>query len=451
MRSLPLYPILLVAVFGSRDALAQGYSATSGRIYEFVHSGVPKSITLQVTPTSTCRPSTSTDPIPNYPDERGVLGFDVEVPGPVGTKVQIDLTCEDQGIVTPFSVFVEVVAAPLLAGPTISDKAGRPLRPALVGNPDTLTQDELHRQGYRSRPDATKDPVAYARWKQELSVPMAIVNGPVHETPLRANVDTVNWSGTESSPGTTGNFVPYWDVTGTWVVPQVSSQCFFSGEYLKSLLWVGMGGDGNWEVNPPNQLFQAGTLQQVWTSAPGLGCYYLQTYSTWYEIAPQIGVTYTSVGVTYGDTVYVEVESGNANGLAFPADSAWFFIQNQTRGTMIPWTRVALTGSNAYAGTTAEWIMERPALAGNPITLRDLPNYGQAQVSAGWAYQTNWASWTASTAQGLNMQSCLPGLTGAWRNYSCSAPGAQPQHLVSSVLWVDPTGNIVDYIWNAAF
>ena len=177
----------------------------------------------------------------------------------------------------------------------------------------------------------------------------------------QSSSSSLNWAGYV----VTGSSVT--DVKGSFVVP--SFTCSSSGTYVA--LWAGIDGYTSSTVE------QAGVLAECTSTGAA------PVYSTWYEFYPSAPVYVTSsVPVSGGDNVYVEVSYSNG---AFIATITSYSGTTEL-GT---YTTSPITVTGALE-TSAEWIVERPALCSAVIcTLSTLANFGTASYGLQYTSQSN--------------------------------------------------------------
>lgn len=155
-----------------------------------------------------------------------------------------------------------------------------------------------------------------------------------------------NWAGYVAQSG------PYTSVSGSWVVPAVSG----AGSTSADAEWVGIGG-----VSSPD-LIQSGT--QAITDTNGQ-----ITYQAWLETLPQVS-QFIPVAVKPGDSVSASITQTSTN--------QWQIVFNDLTSTQTFQTTVSYVSSQS----SAEWIVEAPALRGGFLPL---DNFGTIQFSGGLA------------------------------------------------------------------
>jgi|BarGraNGADG00212_1021973.scaffolds.fasta_scaffold05736_5 hypothetical protein len=154
-----------------------------------------------------------------------------------------------------------------------------------------------------------------------------------------------NWSGY----AITGSGLT--SVTGTWVVPTVSSST--GSTYSSS--WIGIDGFNN------SSLIQTGTEQDF---VSGQAVYY-----AWWEILPASETVITSITVHPRDVMSASIA---------PSGTPGMWVITIADGVQV------FTTTRAYSGpqTSAEWIEEAPSIGGRVATLA---HYGTAKVDPGTA------------------------------------------------------------------
>jgi hypothetical protein len=277
---------------------------------------------------------------------------------------------------------------------SVAHAAVIPPRPPAGFNAETARDDEIAQYGLPPRP-AIGSP-QYEDWRKLVSItridpvlqqtivthgpalnlsagPSALTNGLT-----LAAASSTNWSGYAVSAAAGTFNVNNNLIHARWVVP-IAQQAFGScdGTWWDSSQWVGFDGYGSKDV------LQAGTEADAFCSGGAT----TPEYSFWYEWAPLAEVRVANLPVTAGDVVAVEVwyTSGAPFGHAL--------LANFTTSLSVSIAFNPPAGTN-FEGDSAEWIMERPTLAGG--ALADLTNY----VGAG--YFDNYV-------QRANGQTCYPG------------------------------------------
>jgi hypothetical protein len=154
-------------------------------------------------------------------------------------------------------------------------------------------------------------------------------------------------------------------ITGDWNVPKVKRHVRREDEY--SATWAGIGGgcvDAACNVGD-NTLIQAGTEQDVVSGRP--------QYSAWWEIVPAPSVTITTMKVTPGDHIHVDIHE------TITGSEIWSItLADVSRNESFTQT---VSYSSSYA--TAEWIEETPLIIGTGAGLAALPKVARVVFDNG--------------------------------------------------------------------
>jgi len=226
-----------------------------------------------------------------------------------------------------------------------------------------------------SRPDPDLEPELYEHWAEMFSEPLLFVSAGSQEAPLSGSnsycrvagpLDTSrNWSGAYVLPHGGKRFTR---VVGRWQVPNIRPG---SGPNPKSLpfrcsVWIGLDGKKAWTRSMP----QVGTLQTLRTDGsaedPTLW------WQWWLRHGQSAPRNITGVSVRSGDVVLCSLSVVSANEVRF-------HVKNKHTGYF---ATVAVSEPEPVHGSSAEWILERPADEGlsrgpsDPGPLFPLPDYG---------------------------------------------------------------------------
>jgi hypothetical protein len=257
-------------------------------------------------------------------------------------------------------------------------------------HPLSASDAELEAYSFPPRPDPFSAPAAYARWKKLVSVPRT-ANGKLQQTTLYNNpiqnfvsgqtirdgtvaATSTNWSG-YAVLASTGTFtVNDSYVIAEWVVPR-AQQAFgvCNGGWDYSSQWAGFDGVTSSDV------LQAGTEADACCGNCG-GSTQATFYSSWIEWAPAAEVRVGVPAVRPGDLMLLEVWFTTTPPFGHAALADYTLQQFQVYAFNPP------TGT-AFAGDSAEWILERPFIGG--LGLADLTNYAADQFNAGYAFNSN--------------------------------------------------------------
>lgn len=279
--------------------------------------------------------------------------------------VQVQLDCG--GAVYPLHLHAASSPTADMPAPQTSVPApqGSQVLPALTEEAaQHLTDQDLMRLGYPSRPDAAASPNRRAKWLDLVSRPITQLPPHVvsradisHLARVEAGTETSgNWSGLEAR----GPKRSYMAVTSEWAVPPIPLGEL--GHTTYSAFWIGLDGDGIPSSLGPaagKDLVQAGTEQDY----TDIGGYSFASYYAWTEIVPnQPTEQELGLSINPGDEIQVEVWIGDS--ASGPPDQnggyGKFRITNFTQG-QTSLTDTALDGT-PFEGSEAEWIMERPCL-----------------------------------------------------------------------------------------
>jgi hypothetical protein len=247
-------------------------------------------------------------------------------------------------------------------------------------DPITASDEELQYHGFPPRPNQTNEPKAYATWAKAMKASKTriipkleqttVFHGPAKpgkasnptavESSLSAPTGKVsnlsysyNWSGyVDFSGASSYGSSSYYYLVNHMVVP-VAQQAFgaCTGGWDWGSEWNGIDGWGS------NDVLQAGVEFDAYCS----GGYKSAYYSAWYEWYPYGEVRISSLPVTAGDDVFVEVwHTSPTQGYAYLVN----YNNNQA-------VSVGFTAYPGYplVGNSAEWIAERPSVGGSLATL----------------------------------------------------------------------------------
>jgi hypothetical protein len=318
-------------------------------------------------------------------------------PDAAATTTAFALRCENEAsVISSYTVELQASAsAPVLTPPT---PKGR-LRPALTGDLNARSDNELVAGGYPPRPDPGLAPREYKAWVADVSRPMIRASSklarhgrhvPVAPGACPGGWCTANWAGYVVQ-----NRAPYLATQGSWIVPPLADAR--SEKQEAALAWVGLGGFGE----GGGGLWQAGTIQSSYWSDGG----YVYDATIWYELITTTGgccpmVVFTGTPVMPGDQFSSSVWFGDVDGyfgITGDDDSQylWAYYANVTQGYSIVTSRqVRDYIDNVYQqpgccvsginGATAQWIVERPYVgAGNgfPTPYTYLADFDTVQMT----------------------------------------------------------------------
>jgi hypothetical protein len=176
-------------------------------------------------------------------------------------------------------------------------------------------------------------------------------------------------------------------ITGDWKVPRVRRHG--RGDEF-SATWAGIGGgcvDAACDVGD-NTLIQAGTEQDMVSGRP--------QYSAWWEIIPAPAVTISTMEITPGDLVHVDIHE------TITGSEVWSItLADVSRNESFTQT---VSYSSSYA--TAEWIEETPLIIGTGAGLAALPRVAKVDFDNG---TTNGASPSLVASEEIKLVSSRSG------------------------------------------
>lgn len=340
-------------------------------------------------------------------DSSGNVRFHLHPSGSSNEVIQLLIDCKSDGpsAQVPLSVRFNAVPTkdmPLPSSEVLKTKiAEGGVRPALSREEvEGLADHELFQRGYPLRPDAEKDPAAYARWRGFVSTRLRLLRPELvprmdvrhrPQTGVSEGTEEPNWSGYEVRNG------PFSIVIGYWTVPEIVASEGVNQQTMSSL-WVGLDGDPNTPGTvviggPPTDLVQIGTEQDNVMipissdvqNAPGSSLYLnASAYYAWTQFIPQqeCSQQLANFPVDPGDEIFARVwiaTSGQSFPPSLESDTAYFQIVNRSQKVdsgMITMPK----GTTVVTGVCADWIMERPSTA--PTIYSDLADYGVALMES---------------------------------------------------------------------
>jgi len=244
-------------------------------------------------------------------------------------------------------------------------------------DPLTASDQDLQYYGFPPRPNQATDTKAYASWVKAMKasktrvVPVleqtSIFHGPAqlvknptageNESAVSSSSSntsyTSNWSGYVDQSGATryGSSSFYFTVN-EMVVP-VAEQAYgaCTGGWDYGSAWNGIDGWGSGDV------LQAGFEFDAYCSIFTKASY----YSAWYEWYPYGEVRISSLPVSPGDDIFVEVwHTSSTQGYAYLVN------YNTDKAVEVGFTAPS---GHALIGNSAEWVVERPTVGGSLATL----------------------------------------------------------------------------------
>jgi hypothetical protein len=246
-------------------------------------------------------------------------------------------------------------------------------------DPLSESQAELDKLGFPKRPDASRQPRAYAVWRKMFTQPFVFDAfnfqiPPFLTTPRSAFVAqlspqeaSLNWSGAYITPRDGTVLSSVW---GTYQVPTPNPVSGLTTYKYRSSTWIGFDGQRRYYMST---LPQFGTAQNI-DIASGV---VTRSYFAWWQWwARDVGgaafpVKLVAPAINPGDliTLFMQV-AGNRSGVSF-------LMKNVTTGRIVNFSQgpPVVPVPFKVSGATAEWVMERSADAPDPTPL-ELPDYG---------------------------------------------------------------------------
>ncbi len=278
-------------------------------------------------------------------------------------------------------------------------------------DPLNASDQELAYHGFPPRPNQGSEPKAYATWVKAMNhsrtrvtptlEQTAIYHGPAKIT-KNANPTAIannaslslqpnntlyssNWSGYVDFSGAT-SYGPssYYYTVNEMVVPiaqQRPGAC--SGGWAYGSEWNGIDGWGSSDV------LQAGVEFDAYCSGSTKSAY----YSAWYEWYPYSEVRISSLPVTAGDDIFVEVwHTSSTQGYAY--------LVNYNTNKAV---QVGFTAYPGYPlkGNSAEFVVEAPTVGGSLATMVD---YTMVPFWDAYAYTQGGTFYDVATATPVDMQ-----------------------------------------------
>ncbi|MGA9352279.1 MAG: G1 family glutamic endopeptidase [Terriglobales bacterium] len=391
-RSLTMTSLLLCGLAASASnqkiAAEQGFT---------IAPDVQTAIVLKAQPDAACDLHAAGDTSRNmrfYANGDGYVKIHASTREGIEGRVQLD--CSAKGKTLSFPLHLLASTTPTSDMPAPQNKVPTPkgstMRPGLSeAQAQSMTDEELEKQGYPARPDVLTSSDQYAKWLTRVSRNMVML--PTHSvsrsdiTATPASYTSNNWSGLEAHSSTKKT---YSAVSAVWDVPAIPLASS-DGNTDYSAFWIGLDGDGT------SDLVQAGTEQDA---VEFFGLVFTQYYA-WSELLPNQPTEQEVFSVNPGDEISVEVWMSTGSGAPNPNGGYGAFrIEDVTQGEGTGAFYVPLNGTT-FDGTEAEWIMERPKVSGG---LPELAAYLIANMTAGSALQVKGTKWVdCGTAANRNI------------------------------------------------
>jgi len=237
-------------------------------------------------------------------------------------------------------------------------------------DPFKASNSDLVKYGLPARPDESKRPHHYQKWKRFMNRPAhyAAPNISVLKTGRRpaankgnasANATSSNWSGAVVLTPPTGE--TFTSVSASWVVPNAwpplsawNGSGWNDGSW-ESVAWVGIDG---WSAQ--NAILQAGTKSVVTVTGGTI----TQECWAWFEWYPAFEMPFGGFPVKAGDTVEVLVCAPT------PTTGA-VFVHNTVANLYTSTSIDAPNAAAALQGQNAEWILEDDSINGSLAPFSD--------------------------------------------------------------------------------
>jgi hypothetical protein len=312
------------------------------------------------------------------------------------------LSKEEAGMMT--QRMLSLASALLLAAPlTGTAQRQRQLKPnelatnvvgvtTIAGPPEgfdplNASDQDLDYYGFPPRPNQITVPRAFANWqkamkasKRRLKPVLEVTRNVAGPAKLKAGrtaptggpaASSSNWSGYVNTNGVTSyGDSSFYYVMGEYVVPvarQAYSNC--DGSWNYSVTWVGIDG---WTSS---DVLQAGSEADAYCSGGTTST----NYSAWYEWYPNGWTRISSLPISPGDDLFVEVWSTSST-----SGEAYLLNYNTNQYVMISF---AAPPGTKLVGDSAEWIVERPGVNGGLSTLANyISDYFSNAYADNFAY-----------------------------------------------------------------
>jgi hypothetical protein len=280
-------------------------------------------------------------------------------------------------------------------------------------NPLTAAPSQLANNAIPPAPNKTTNPIDHERWATAVSGAQASINkglAPLAAPTLtptnifhgpnslakqlgtlsngrNATATSNNWSGSAVLDVVNRPFSRE-AIYGIFTVPearQAFGVCNGGWNYMSA--WPGIDGWGSGDV------LQGGVEADAYCSGSTTASY----YSAWVEWYPYGEVRVSAPAVSPGDLIFVEVWNTSAT-------TGYVYFYNYSTQQSAQYYLTAPSGSS-LAGTSAEWIVERPSVGGSLANLR---NYVYNFWSGGLAW-----NYTSSSQTNYDICNASPS-TGTW-------------------------------------
>jgi hypothetical protein len=370
-RSFPTCSVAVLALAcGCQGVVSTGPNQLQSRIVHALPRGGDSVATIRTLPNAACflRSADGSNPdqqLRVFADDEGIARVHLKHVDTSVSEGELKLDCSDDAgntVAHTLAIVVDDKAIAHEAAPF--SFVGKPRLPVLTEDPLSLSDEEIRARHYPPRPDAAKNPAAYADWRDLVSSAPTLITAHMVNNPstshgpsvANANDGSNNWSGyVITSPG---NTPVYSFVYGEWYVPQVYAEGGFSNSHHSSE-WVGIDGWGTPDV------VQDGTEQNTVTF------FWVQTsnYHAWTEWFPYSSKAVSNFPVDPNDYIKAWTWAGDASGrFSANATVGWFYLCNTTKNACTE-SSTNIPPGITFNGHQAEWVMERPSVNGSLSTL----------------------------------------------------------------------------------
>lgn len=269
--------------------------------------------------------------------------------------------------------------------PTVAPPSTSRTRPPLQGDLDAPSQGDLVSRGYPLRPDANKEPQAYAQWRAEVTRPYTIVSPRLVAHPERAHVQSLaaqpvahageqhaaskgpgfgevtGTAGTWSGAVMTNPPIRYWIVNANWNIPNLDTppSAYPIDVPADAAEWVGLDGWNGGSLEQSGSDSNTETFY-FWFS----GTFTSTQYGLWIQNPPTSPWFIPNMKAAPGDHVTINVFLADQYGSTWYTNgdldsrdnSVWFMVDDSTQNTSY-WGTYSRPSS--FQGISAEFIIER--------------------------------------------------------------------------------------------
>lgn len=274
-------------------------------------------------------------------------------------------------------------------------------------DPTAASDAELAYYGYPPRPNQNSDAKAFATWTKAMkhsqnrmtpvlqqtavfhgpaqlnknAKPAAAENNPSLAQQPSNTLYSSNWGGyVDFSGASSYGSSSYYYLVNDMVVP-IAQQSGCSGGWEYGSGWNGIDGWGSGDV------LQAGVEFDAYCSGSTRSSY----YSAWYEWYPYGEVRISSLPVTAGDEMFVEVWHTSAT-------QGYAYLVNDNTDQYVEIGFTAPPGTSLI-GNSAEWVVEAPTVGGSIATITD---YTAMPFWYGYAYTEGYSFYDIATADPID-------------------------------------------------